>query len=146
MRRIKIVEQEAGTRYREDGKHLNKTVDKIIMFNIGVSDMDQSKAFYLDRLGLKVTNDIGQGNMHWVTLGLPGGGASLVLTTAYGNFKPGTMVIQFSTSDIQAAYKQLNAKDAKATGPIIDDFHGPGSGVKGFEIDDPDGNHLFIVQ
>jgi predicted enzyme related to lactoylglutathione lyase len=125
---------------------MNKTIDKILMFNIGVSDIDKSKEFYLDRLGLNVIRDIGQGNMHFVTLGLPGGGTSIVLTTAYGNFKPGTMVIQFSTSDIQAAYKQMNTKDTKATGPILDDFHCPGSGVKGFQIDDPDGNHLFIVQ
>ena len=125
---------------------MNTAVDKIIMFNVGVNDMDRSKVFYTERLGLKITRDIGQGNMHFVTLGLPGGGTSLVLTTAYGNFKPGTMVIQFSTSDIQAAHKQLNSKDSTATGPIMDDFHGPGSGVKGFQIDDPDGNRLFVVQ
>jgi predicted enzyme related to lactoylglutathione lyase len=125
---------------------MNNAVDKILMFNIGVSDIDKSKAFYIGQLGLKVINDIGQGKMHFVTLALPGGGTSLVLTTTYGNFKPGTMVIQFSTSDIQASYKQLNTIDAKPTGPIMDDFHGPGSGVKGFQINDPDGNTLFIVQ
>ena len=125
---------------------MNRIIDKIMMFNIGVNDMDKSKAFYLDRLGLKVIRDIRQGSMHFVTLGLPGGGASLVLTTAFGDFKPGTMVIQFTTSDIQTAWEQLNKIDAKAVGPIIDDFHGTGSGVRGFQIYDPDGNNLFIVQ
>ena len=118
-----------------------KIADKILMFNLGVNDIDKSKAFYVDRLGLQVTNDIGHGNMHFVTLEFPGGGASLVLTTAFGNFKPGTMSIQFSTSDINAAYKAT-----KATGTIMNDFHGPGSGVKGFQINDPDGNILSIVQ
>ena len=51
------------------------------------------------------------------------------------------MSIQFTTSDIQAAYKKLNA-----IGPIMEDFHGPGSGMKGFQINDPDGNILSIVQ
>jgi hypothetical protein len=97
-------------------------------------------------LGLKVSADIGQGSMHWVTLALPGGGTSIVLTTAYGNAKPGTMMIQISTSDIQAAYDQLNTKDPKPTGPVMNDYHGPGSGVKGFQIKDPDGNILSIVQ
>jgi predicted enzyme related to lactoylglutathione lyase len=116
-------------------------VTKILMFNLGVNDIDKSKAFYIDKLGLKVTADVGQGAMHWVTLGFPGGDPSLVLTTSYGNFKPGTMSIQFSTSDINAAYKTT-----KATGKIMDDFHGPGSGVKGFQVNDPDGNILSIVQ
>ena len=118
-----------------------KIADNILMFNLGVNDMDKSMTFYVNMLGLKVTNDIGHGNMHWVILGFPGGGASLVLTTAFGNFKPGTLSIQFSTSDIQGAYKQLGA-----TGPIMDDFHGPGSGVRGFQINDPDGNILSFVQ
>ncbi len=118
-----------------------KIANNIMMFNLGVNDMDKSKDFYVNRLGLKVTNDIGHGNMHWVTLGFPEGGASLVLTTVFGNFKPGTMSIQFSTSDIQGAYKQL-----EATSPVMDDFHGPGSGVKGFQINDPDGNILSLVQ
>ncbi len=114
--------------------------DNILMFNLGVSDMEKSKEYYVNLLGLKVTSDIGHGNMRWVTLGFPGGGASLVLTTAFGNFKPGTMSIQFSTSDIQGAYKKL-----KATGPVMEDFHGPGSGVSGFQVNDPDGNTLSFV-
>lgn len=125
---------------------MKNIVDTLLVFNVGVNDMDKSKAFYVDQLGLKVKTDIGQGKMHWITLDLPGGGASLALTTAFGNFKPGTMSIQFTTSDIQAAYKQMNAKGIKPTGPIMDDFHGSGSGVKGFQINDPDGNILSIVQ
>jgi len=120
---------------------MSNVVDKLLVFNVGVNDIDKSKAFYVDKLGLKVVTDIGQGKMHWITLGLPGGGAQIALTTAFGNFKPGTMSIQFTTSDIQSAYKKLNA-----TGPIMDDFHGPGSGMKGFQINDPDGNILSIVQ
>ncbi len=125
---------------------MNKIVDKIIIFNVAVTDMDKAKAFYVDRLGLKVARDIGQGNMRWVTLDLPGGGTSMALTTAYGKAIPGTMQIQFVTSDIQASYKQMNAKGAKPTGPIGDDLYGPGSGVKWFQVNDPDGDLLTVVQ
>jgi catechol 2,3-dioxygenase-like lactoylglutathione lyase family enzyme len=125
---------------------MNKTVDRVIIFNVAVIDMDKAKAFYTDRLGLKVSKDIGQGDMHWVILDLPGGGTSVALTTAYGDAKPGTMQMQFSTSDIQAAHKRLNTKSAKATTPIGDDLYGPGSGVKWFQLNDPDGDLLTVVQ
>jgi hypothetical protein len=29
---------------------------------------------------------------------------------------------------------------------IVGDLHGPGSGVKGFSVEDPENNHLTIVQ
>ena len=69
------------------GVIMNKTVDKIIMFQVAVRDMNKAKAFYADRLGLKVTKDFGQGNMHWVSLELQGGGTSITLTTNFLNLK-----------------------------------------------------------
>jgi catechol 2,3-dioxygenase-like lactoylglutathione lyase family enzyme len=123
-----------------------KTIDKLIMFHMGVSDMDKSKKFYADTMGFEVTKDYGQGDRHWVSLDLPGGGTSLNLTTALENLKPGTMKLYLSTPDIQAAYRQLTAKGVKPTSQIADDLYGPGSGVKWFSLDDPDGNQLFIVQ
>ena len=125
---------------------MSNIVDKVVMFNIPVSDMDKAKAFYTDKLGMKVITDIGQGSMHWITLASPGGGPSVGLTTAYGNAKPGTMNIQLSTSDIQESFKQLNAKGIKPTTKIMEDYHGPGSGVKGFQVVDPDGDILSILQ
>ena len=40
---------------------MSNVIDKLLVFNIGVNDIDKSKDFYVDRLGLKVVTDIGQG-------------------------------------------------------------------------------------
>jgi hypothetical protein len=55
------------------------------------------------------------------------------------------MYLYFSTSDIAAAHKELNEKGVK-TNEIMDDLYGPGSGVKFFNLDDPDGNAVLVVQ
>jgi len=44
-----------------------------------------------------------------------------------------------STSNIEETYNRLKAKGAKAN-DIKDDLYGPGSGVKWFDLHDPDGN------
>jgi hypothetical protein len=58
---------------------------------------------------------------------------------------PGTMTFYFSTSDIAAAHKEFNEKGVK-TNEIMDDLYGPGSGVKFFTLDDPDGNAVIVTQ
>jgi catechol 2,3-dioxygenase-like lactoylglutathione lyase family enzyme len=119
--------------------------EKILMFHMAVTDMAKAKAFYAEKLGFQVTNDYGQGDQHWVSLDAPGGGASLNLTTMHENMKPGTMKLYLSTPDIEAAYQELKAKGVKVN-EVKDDLYGPGSGVKWFDLRDPDGNKWLIVQ
>jgi len=107
--------------------------------------MAKAKAFYAEQLGWSVTQDYGQGDRHWVSLELPGGGASLTLSTMHGKMKPGTMTLYLSTSNIEAAYHELKAKDVKVN-EVKDDLYGPGSGVKWFDLRDPDGNRWLVVQ
>ncbi len=107
--------------------------EKILMVMMSVTDMAKAKAFYAEQLGWSVTQDYGQGDQHWVTLSLPGGGATLTLSTMHGKMKPGTMTLYLSTSDIEATYNDLKAK-------------GPGSGVKWFNLHDPDENRWLVVQ
>jgi hypothetical protein len=59
--------------------------------------------------------------------------------------KPGAMKLYFAASDIAASHKNLAAKSAKVN-ELIDDLFGPGSGVKWFNIEDPDGNQVLLVQ
>src|ERR1041384_1068758 len=118
-----------------------KTFDRLVMFSMSVSDMGQAKDFYADKLGFRITTDYRQDdNNWWVSLELPGGRTSLTLTTAHENMKPGTMKLYLSTPDIQAAYEQLTAKGVRLTTEISNDLYGPGSGVKWFSLNDPDGN------
>ena len=123
-----------------------QVVDKLMWFSVAVSDMPKAKAFYGDNLGLKIASDYRRDDHNWwVSLTFPERGASITLTTAQENMKPGTMKLYFATSDVAAAHKELSAKGVKAN-EVKDDLYGPGSGVKWFNLDDPDGNQVFLVQ
>jgi catechol 2,3-dioxygenase-like lactoylglutathione lyase family enzyme len=123
-----------------------QVVDKLTRFKMAVSDMPNAKAFYTDKLGLKIATDYRRdAHNWWVSLTLPEGGASIILTTAHENMKPGTMSLYFASSDLAAAHTELSAKGAKVN-EVRDDLYGPGSGVKWFNLEDPDGNQVFLVQ
>ena len=124
--------------------------NKLTMVSVVVSDMKRAKEFYAEKLGLEVATDYRQNdNNWWVTLILPGGGASITLarssTTSNEPPKPGTLGFYLSTSDIAAAHKELNEKGVKPS-EIQDDLYGPGSGVKFFQLQDPDGNQVTFAQ
>lgn len=119
--------------------------EKIMMVMMAVTDMAQAKAFYAEQLGFQVTIDYGQGDQHWVTLQPPGGGPSLTLSTLHGNMRPGTMRLYLATSDIEAMHDALKAKGVKVN-DVKDDLYGPGSGVKWFDLRDPDGNLWQVAQ
>ena len=126
-----------------------KIVNKFMMLTMNVSEMAKAKAFYSDKLGLKIASDyrINDDNW-WVSLTSPEGGASVTLarTSAYPeNTKPGTMALYFETSDVVAAHKKLSSEDVRVN-DIQDDLFGPGSGVKYFNLKDPDGNLVHLVQ
>lgn len=121
-------------------------VDTFRMFTMIVSDMPKAKEFYAHYLGLEITTDYRQDdNRWWVSLALPEGGVTITLTTYRENFKPGTMVLYFATSDLARSHKELSSKGVEISS-IRDDLHGPGSGVKFFNFKDPDGNLIHIEQ
>ena len=124
-------------------------VNKFIMFSIAVSDMKKAKEFYAEKLGLEVVTDYRRTDDNWwVTLTPPGGGTSITLARSSSVKKTtqaGTLSFYFSTSDIVAAHKELNEKGVK-TNEVKDDLYGPGSGVKWFNLDDPDGNQVLVAQ
>ncbi len=125
-----------------------QVVNKLMMLAMNVGDMPKSKAFYADKLGLKVATDYRKDDDNWwVTLTLPEGGATITLSRATGfeNMKPGTMTVYFETSDIAAAYKELSNKGVKVD-EVKDDLFGQGSGVKWFNLEDPDGNQVILAQ
>ncbi|MFM7333838.1 MAG: VOC family protein [Tabrizicola sp.] len=49
-----------------------------------VPDYDAAIAFYVGKLGFRLTEDIDQGRKRWVTVEPPGGGTRLVLARADG--------------------------------------------------------------
>ena len=127
-----------------------KVANKLTMVSVVVSDMKKAKEFYAEKLGLEVATDYRQNDDNWwVTLTFPGGGASITLarssTTDNEPPKPDSVSFYFSTSDIAAAHKELNEKGVKPS-EIQNDLYGPGSGVKFFQLKDPDGNQVTFAQ
>ncbi len=71
-----------------------------------VPDYDAAIAFYVGKLGFRLTEDIDQGHKRWVTVEPPGGGARLVLARAEGpaqtaaiGHQAGGRVFLFLTTD-----------------------------------------------
>ncbi len=123
-----------------------QTVNKLMMVYMAVNDMPKAKEFYAETLGLKIMTDYRQNDENWwVSVAFPEGGVTLTLSTFHGNTKPGTINLYFSTPNIAAAHRELSSKGMKLN-EIKDDLFGPGSGVKWFEITDPDGNQIKLVQ
>lgn len=120
-------------------------VSKLIMLYMAVRDMSKAKEFYVEKLGLKATQDYRQDdNNWWVSLSLPDGGVTITLSTFHGNTKPGTMNLYFATSDVAAAHKELRNKGLTVS-EVKNDLFGPGSGVKWFDLQDPDGNQIKLA-
>jgi len=131
---------------REGKEKMKHTIDNLMMFSIAVTDMPKAKAFYSDKLGMKVTSDNRRDDHNWwVALAPPEGGTSVVLTTSHENLKPGTMKLYFAASDVTAAHEELSGKGVKIN-EVKNDLFGPGSGVKWFSLEDPDGNQVLLVQ
>jgi len=123
-----------------------KNVKKLMMLAVAVTDMPKAKAFYSDNLGLEVTSDYRQDDNHWwVAFNLPENGVTITLSTFHENVKPGAMKLWFGTSDITAAHKDLSDKGIQVS-KVADNLHGPGSGVKWFKFQDPDGNQIILEQ
>jgi catechol 2,3-dioxygenase-like lactoylglutathione lyase family enzyme len=125
-------------------------VNQLSMVSVVVSDMKKAKEFYAENLGLEVATDYRQNDDNWwVTLIFPGGGTSITLarssTTSNQPPQPNTLGFYLSTSDIAAAHQELSEKGVNP-GEIRDNLYGPGSGVKFFQLQDPDGNQVTFAQ
>ena len=120
------------------------TIDKISMMHVAVRDVDKAKEFYTEKLGFKAVNDsrdFRPGDDRWVSIVPPGGGTSINLTNVFENMTPGSMKLYLSTPDIQAAFKDLQARGVTPTDEIT-----PAAWGTSFGFDDPDGNHWRVVE
>jgi catechol 2,3-dioxygenase-like lactoylglutathione lyase family enzyme len=75
-------------------------VNKLTMVSVVVSDMKKAKEFYAEKLGLEVVTDYRHNDDNWwVSLTLPGGGATMTLarssTTANEPPQPGVLGFYF---------------------------------------------------
>lgn len=96
--------------------------------NVWVHDQDEALAFYTEKLGLELRNDVTlpeMGNFRWLTVGVPGQEDVNIVLMAV----PGPPVFDEDTS---ATLKELVAKGA--------------AGGLFFETDDVDGTYRELVE
>jgi catechol 2,3-dioxygenase-like lactoylglutathione lyase family enzyme len=122
------------------------------------SDADASLAFYRDRLRFEVRNDVGYGDMRWITVGpADQPDTSIVLQppvtdpgvtdaerrTIEEMMAKGTYAgVVLATDDVDALFAQLRAEDVDVVQEPIDQDYG----IRDFAVRDPGGNLIRIQQ
>ncbi|MGD9573423.1 MAG: VOC family protein [Thermoleophilia bacterium] len=121
-------------------------------------DPDAALAFYRDRLGFEVRNDVGYNGLRWITVGPPGQPATSVVLypptatpgltedeqrTIAEMMAKGTFAsILLATPDLDAAFERLQAGDAD----IVQEPTEQPYGVRDFAVRDPAGNMIRIQE
>ena len=103
---------------------------------VPVSNIEKARDWYCQILGLPVTGEILFGHLYVV----PMEGAGLVLDAKIfpGKGDSSYPLFHFNTSDVQAAYRFMQAQGVELLGEIQHDHF--------FNFKDPDGNVLMVCQ
>lgn len=119
---------------------------KLELVPIPVSDIDRSKAFYVDQIGFHLDHDVEPGNgMRVVQLTPPGSGCSILLGSGMGEIsemQPGVLKgLHLVVDDVAALRETLIARGV-AMGDLVE-FPG---GIKYAGFSDPDGNSWLLQE
>jgi predicted enzyme related to lactoylglutathione lyase len=108
-----------------------------IMANLRVADVDATKSFYTDYLGLSTE----EFNMGWVArYTSPDTGANVQLVTGDAS-APEDSVVSVHTDDVEGAYEEAQKLGYEIVHPLTTEPWG----VRRFFVRAPDGNVLNIV-
>ncbi len=128
--------------------------------NVWVHDQDEALAFYTEKLGMELRDDVTvpeMGNFRWLSVGLPGQpGAALALMAIPGPpvfdadtrdqvkalmAKGAAGGLFFSTEDCQASYDELKGRGVEFQEEPAERPYGIDAGFR-----DPSGNQIRMVQ
>ncbi|MHB8612014.1 MAG: VOC family protein [Candidatus Dormibacteraceae bacterium] len=131
--------------------------NRINMSSIFVLDQDKAIEFYVEKLGLELTNNMDLGFMRWVTVGVPGQPGRDVLLELPAppamDEKTAAQVrelvtkgatgftLGLTTDDCMKTYETLKARGVEFTSEPEEHFYGTDFGIR-----DPFGNNIRIVQ
>jgi predicted enzyme related to lactoylglutathione lyase len=122
------------------------TVSNIGVAMFTIANQDAAIAYYTQTLGWELRSDVAfgdQGGNRWVEVAPPGSTTCLALNPAMGESQPGGSAIGVETPDVEAEYARVTAIDGvNSTEPM----GGQGPVPRMFSIEDPDGNHIWVVQ
>jgi catechol 2,3-dioxygenase-like lactoylglutathione lyase family enzyme len=122
------------------------TISNIGVAMFTIADQDAAIRYYTDTLGWELRADVPFGDEsggRWVEVAPPGSTARLALNPPMGEWGPGGSAVGVETPDVDAELARLQAIDGVRTGEIIG---GEGPVPRMFSIEDPDGNHIWVVQ
>jgi catechol 2,3-dioxygenase-like lactoylglutathione lyase family enzyme len=127
---------------------------------VWVHDQDEALAFYRDKLGMEVREDVTVpelGNFRWLTVGIPGQeDVAITLMAVPGPpvfdedtrrqildlmAKGGYGGLFFSTDDCRGTYDELRGRGVEFQQEPVEQPYGIDVGLR-----DPSGNHMRIVQ
>jgi len=121
------------------------TISNIGVAMFTISDQDAAIDYYTNTLGWELRSDVpfgDEGGNRWVEVAPPGSGARLALNPPMGG-QPGGSAIGVETPDVNAEYERLKAIEGVKTG---EPMGGEGPVPRMFSVEDPDGNHIWVVQ
>jgi catechol 2,3-dioxygenase-like lactoylglutathione lyase family enzyme len=118
-------------------------------------DLDESLAFYTERLGFEVRNDVIMGpEMRWLTIAAPGDTHEMLLAAVDHHIPAvdrvamreivtkGDLAIFIQVEDLDKTFESLRAVGAEILQEPIDQSYG----VRDAAVRDPSGNHLRLSQ
>ena len=132
---------------------------KLANVQVWVHDQEEALAFYTDKLGFEVREDVTVpelGNFRWLSVGLPGHDTAIVLMAVPGPpvfddqtrqqildliGKGAASGLFFETDDVRAAYEELNGRGVEFQGEPTEQPYGIDVGFR-----DPSGNQARLVQ
>ena len=126
---------------------------------VWVDDQDEALAFYTEKLGLELREDVTMaemGNFRWLSVGVPGQDVSITLMAVPGPpvfdeetrkqilellAKGAASGLFFSTDDCQASYEELKKRGVEFAQEPTEQPYGIDAGFR-----DPSGNHFRMAQ
>jgi catechol 2,3-dioxygenase-like lactoylglutathione lyase family enzyme len=127
--------------------------------NVWVHDQDEALAFYTEKLGFELRDDVTvpeMGSFRWLTVGLPGQDVQLALLAIPGPpvfddetrealqtlvAKGAAGGLFFSTDDVQKSYEELKSKGVEFQQEPTQQPYGVDAGFR-----DPSGNQMRMAQ
>ena len=126
---------------------------------VWVHDQDEALAFYTEKLGMKLRDDVTvpeMGNFRWLTVGVPGQDVAITLMAVPGPpvfdddtrekitslmAKGASGGLFFSTDDCRATYEQLKGRGVEFSQEPTEQPYGIDAGFR-----DPSGNQMRVAQ
>jgi catechol 2,3-dioxygenase-like lactoylglutathione lyase family enzyme len=134
-------------------------LNQLANVQVWVNDQEEALAFYTDKLGFEVREDVTVpelGNFRWLSVGVPGQDVAIVLMAVPGApvfddetrqqildllAKGAAGGLFFATEDCRASYEELAGRGVEFTQEPTEQPYGVDAGFR-----DPSGNQFRMVQ